>query len=103
MTKYYIVPIVAKKLSVVAVMVRLNAIAANMNFMLLRRKVLTVSEKSIEKKYGVWLERDKGYDGGAWYWLCFDSQENMEWVCNGYTLAEIEEKLQALKGGANNE
>ena len=52
-----------------------------------------MSKKSIEKKYGVHLERDKGYDGGAWYWLCFDSKEEMNWICNGYTLAEIEEKL----------
>jgi len=54
-----------------------------------------MNKKSIEKKYGVRLERDKGYDGGSWYWLCFDSKENMNWLCNGYTLTEIDEKLKA--------
>lgn len=49
----------------------------------------------LEKKYNVRIERDKGYNGGAWYWLCFD--KNMNWICNGYTLAEIEEKLSKIK------
>lgn len=62
-----------------------------------------MTKKSIEKKYGVWLEKDQSYESGTCYWLCFDSKENMEWICNGYTLAEIVEKLQALKGGASHE
>ncbi|MBU2701137.1 hypothetical protein Ga0466249_002251 [Sporomusaceae bacterium BoRhaA] len=67
-----------------------------------------MSKKAIEKKYGVWLERDKGYDGGAWYWLCFDNKENMKWLFNGYTLVEIEEKLRNMntddiKEGADGE
>lgn len=59
-----------------------------------------VSKRQIEQQYGVYLNRDKGYDGGAWYWLCFNNPEDMTWICNGYTLAEIEEKL---KKGFKNE
>jgi hypothetical protein len=58
---------------------------------------MSLSKSAIERKYNVYLDRDKGYDGGTYYWLCFDSIENMEWICNGYTLSEIEEKLKEIK------
>ena len=57
---------------------------------------MSLSKSAIERKYNVYLYRDKGYDGVTYYWLCFDSIEHIQ-ICNGYTLSEIEEKLKEIK------
>ena len=53
-----------------------------------------LTKTKIEKQYVVYLDKDRTYETGMSYWVCFDSQKNMNWICNGYTLEEIKSKLE---------
>jgi hypothetical protein len=57
---------------------------------------MNLTKKYLEKKYGVQLLRDNGFDDSRLYWMCF---KNGKGLFDGWTLAEIEEKLKKLVQG----
>jgi hypothetical protein len=55
--------------------------------------IMSLTKKSIENKYNCILDKAFGFDSGSSFWTCFD--KDMEYICDGYTLKEIEDKLKS--------
>lgn len=49
-----------------------------------------MTKQQIEDKYRVKLHKDFGFDDSRKYWVCM---KNNEYICDGWTLKEIEDKL----------
>lgn len=54
---------------------------------------MNLTKNSIEKKYNCVLEKANAFESGTLFWTCFD--KDMEYICDGYTLKEIEDKLKS--------
>lgn len=52
-----------------------------------------MTKNQLEEKFNCEIFKDSCFDSGSGYWVCI-SLKDKEYLCDGWTLKEIEEKLR---------
>lgn len=52
-----------------------------------------MTRNQLEEKFNCEIFKDSCFESGNSYWVCM-SLENKEYLCDGWTLKEVEEKLR---------